>query len=284
VAGPDFSSCPVIIPYYGGKFELSRRLVPMLPPHERYIETFAGGLSMFFRKKKTIWNVVNDIDNDIVNLYITILERFDEFADNVYWIPRGRELYTRFKAEIMDGKVIDIPNPKRASHYYFLIRNSFNKNPYGVFSKTPKSEWRHKLLEELKYSRTYFENTTIENLDFRMLFKKYPPRPIDCWYFDPPYVVAGERGDYYMHQFDWDMHNGLKEICDSINEAGGKFMVSYDNRDEIREIYKDYNVDDIQTKYAGAKSARSKIFTELVIMNYEPPSVQETLWKGGEDG
>ena len=60
----------------------------------------------------------------------------------------------------MDGKVIDIPDPKRASHYYFLIRNSFNKNPYGVFSKTPKSEWRHKLLEELKYSRTYFEDTT----------------------------------------------------------------------------------------------------------------------------
>ena len=165
---------------------------------------------MYFRKGKVEWNVVNDIDNDIVNLYITILERFDEFAKNVYWIPRGREMYTRFKAEIMAGKVIDIPDPIRAAHYYFLIRNSFNKNPYGVFAKTPKPEWRH--------------------------------------------------------------------------EAGGKFMVSYDNRDEIREMYKDYNVNDIQTKYAGAKSARSKIFTELVIMNYEPPSVQETLWKGGEDG
>ncbi len=74
-----------------------------------------------------------------------------------------------------------------------------------------------------------------------------------------------------------------REVCDAINEAGGKFMVSYDNRDEIRDMYRDYNIHDIRTKYAGAKSARSKIFTELVIMNYSP-TIQGTLWKGGEYG
>ena len=41
--------CPVIITYFGGKFELSQYLVPMLHKHNRYIEMFAGGLSMFFR-------------------------------------------------------------------------------------------------------------------------------------------------------------------------------------------------------------------------------------------
>ena len=62
--------CPVIIPYLGGKFELSRKLVPMIPYHERYIEVFAGGASMFFRKVKTDFSVLNDKDNDIVNLYM----------------------------------------------------------------------------------------------------------------------------------------------------------------------------------------------------------------------
>ncbi len=50
--------CPVIIPYYGGKYFLSQKLVPMIPKHTRYIEMFAGGLSMFFKKKKLVgWNV-----------------------------------------------------------------------------------------------------------------------------------------------------------------------------------------------------------------------------------
>ena len=52
--------CPVIIPYFGGKFELSQYLVPMLHKHNRYIEMFAGGLSMFFRKPRVDWNIVND--------------------------------------------------------------------------------------------------------------------------------------------------------------------------------------------------------------------------------
>ena len=58
----DWYNCPIVIPYYGGKYELSKVLVPLIPPHKRYIEMFAGGLSMFFRKTKAKWNIVNDKD------------------------------------------------------------------------------------------------------------------------------------------------------------------------------------------------------------------------------
>ena len=67
------ASCPVVIPYYGGKYELSKKLISMLPSHDRYFEPFFGGGSMFFRKPKADWNILNDVDNDLVNLYITIL-------------------------------------------------------------------------------------------------------------------------------------------------------------------------------------------------------------------
>ena len=68
-----FYDCPVVMPYYGGKFRLSKQLVPMLATHDRYFEVFAGGLSMFFRKPKAEISVVNDIDNDIVNLYNCVI-------------------------------------------------------------------------------------------------------------------------------------------------------------------------------------------------------------------
>ena len=80
-----WKDCPVVIPYYGGKFELSRKLVPRLPQHSRYIEMFAGGLSMYFRKKKCEWNVLNDKDNNLVNLYMTIAEEFDAFFYHIKW-------------------------------------------------------------------------------------------------------------------------------------------------------------------------------------------------------
>jgi len=48
-------------------------------------------------------------------------------------------------------------------------------------------------------------------------------------------------------------------------------MVSYDHRDEVYELYKDYNIKTINIKYAGATDQhRSLKRKEYVISNYEP--------------
>ena len=46
-------------------------------------------------------------------------------------------------------------------------------------------------------------------------------------------------------------------------------MVSYDDRDVIREMYSDYNIYEIETQYAGRLAEDVKYFTELVITNYD---------------
>ena len=279
MTSPTWVRCPVVIPWYGGKFELSKKLVPMLPSHEWYFEVFAGGLSMFFRKNKCTWNVVNDLDNDVVNLYISVVEEFEAFKEFVYWYPRSRALFLEIKDELKQGKEIEMPDPRRAARYFYVIRTAFNKNPYGSFSKSPKKDWGTKLIEELKYSRSYFDGVTIENLDFRELLKRYPPRDVDLWYMDPPYVVAGERGDYYVHDFTDEDHKGILEVCDEIDAAGGKFMVSYDDRNRIRELFSNYNVGEVTTKYAGNLSKRNTVIKELVITNYTSPTYQESIFK-----
>ncbi len=273
----EWQKCPVILPYFGGKFELSRRLVPMLPPHQRYIEMFAGGLSMFFRKKKVKWNVVNDIDDDVINLYISVIEDFDKLSEYIYWYPRSRTLFYQIKKELKENRNITIPDPKRAARYYYQVKTAFNKSVHGAFSKQAKTDWGANLIEELKHSRTYFNGVTIESLDFRELITRYKPREEDCWYLDPPYWVAGERKDYYRYPFGQKEHKDLKEAVDQIDQGGGKFMLSYDNREEVRALYHDYNVQEIKTKYSGATEARDKDFCELLIMNYDP-IIQEHLF------
>ena len=260
------TNCPVVIPYYGGKFTMSKRLVGMMPPHNRYIEVFAGGASMFFRKKKADWNVLNDLDNDIVNLYICVLKEFEELTEHIYWYPRSRTLFDDFKEKIKDSK-INIPDPERAAQYFFIVRNSFNNMLGGVFSKDAK--WDVRIKEDLKLSKKKLDNVTIENFDFRDLIPRYGPRKGDMFYLDPPYVVA--KKGYYRNVFDEECHVDLKESVDLIHEGGGYFMVSYDDEPEIRELYKDYNIKTIDTKYVGTTpEKRGQIRTELVILNYEP--------------
>ena len=274
-----FYDCPVVMPYYGGKFRLSTQLVPMLATHDRYFEVFAGGLSMFFRKSKAPFSVVNDIDNDIVNLYTCVVTQFDKLIDTLYWLPKGRELFNDAKSTVKNTKDIEIPDVTRAAKYFYCIRNGFNKIPTGTFSKT--STWNtSEIIENLKYSRTFFDDTTIENLDFRKLITDYKPKEGDMWYLDPPYIIATERGDYYMADFKEDEHEDLRECADLINRSDAKFMISYDDRPVIRDMYSDFNIYEIETQYAGRNAEDVKYFIELVITNYEcePPQMEIFKW------
>ena len=265
----DWYDCPIVIPYYGGKYELSKTLVPLIPHHNRYVEVFAGGLSMFFRKSKTKWNVLNDIDNNIVNLYMCVIHKHDELIENLFWIPKSRELFLDFREEIKENREIEIPDPKQAAKYFYCIRNSFNKLIHTPFSmnKDMNKNWD----EEFKYSRMFLGGATIENLDFGTLFDKYYPKEDDFWYLDPPYIVATEKGSYYMNNFTIEDHTRLRDRVNEIDEAGGSFMVSYDYRPEVKELYKQYNVQTLNMRYTGAtKDARKVKRKEYIIMNYEP--------------
>ena len=56
-------------------------------------------------------------------------------------------------------------------------------------------------------------------------------------------------------------------------------MVSYDDRKRIRELFSNYNVEEVTTKYAGNLSKRNTVIKELVITNYTSPTYQESIFK-----
>ena len=134
--------------------------------------------------------------------------------------------------------------------------------------------WHTELYQEVSWSRKQLDGVTIENLDYRKLVDKYEPQEGDFWYMDPPYVVAGERKDYYFHDFTMDMHTELVNLCDRMHNNGAKFMVSYDDRDEVKELFKNYMINEIKCVYAGSSDKKERI--ELVITNYEPPKYEQT--------
>lgn len=272
---PRWFECPVIIPYMGGKFELGKKLIPMIPTHKRYIEVFLGGGSMFFRKRKVEINVLNDKHNDLVNLYMTIIHEYDAFMIECESLLKSRFLYDKFRSELKNNlNYENIPNAKRAAKYFYVIKNAFNNTPHNPIAK--EADWNSKMWTCLNTTRRKLDNTMIENLDYRELFKRYPTREGDFWYFDPPYVIAGERGDYYIHNLNNKDHIELFDMVKQIDEEGGKFMVSYDDHPLIKNLYKNYTITTIPIKYSGQLHTKD-IKNELVITNYKPHNQQMTL-------
>ena len=268
--------CPTIIPYMGGKFELSKKLIPMIPKHTRYIEMFFGGGSMFFRKAKADFNILNDKHNDLINLYLTVMNQYEQFQKECNSLLKSRYFYTEFKQYLKSEiEYENMPNAYRASRYYYVIMNAFNHTFYNPIAKE-KNSWNDDKWKNLIESKKKLEDTMIENLDFRELFDRYPTKKDDFWYFDPPYVVAGERGDYYFHALDNKDHEDMANIAQKIDDDGGKFMISYDDHTLIHKLYNNYQIKKIPIRYSG-QLVGDDYKNELVITNYEPINQQLTL-------
>src|ERR1035438_10716103 len=54
--------------YIGGKNRLAAKIISLLPEHTAYVEPFAGGAQVFFHKRPSEVEVLNDLDGEIVNL------------------------------------------------------------------------------------------------------------------------------------------------------------------------------------------------------------------------
>jgi DNA adenine methylase len=103
----------------------------------------------------------------------------------------------------------------------------------------------------------------IECKDFRDLIPRYD-REHTLFFLDPPYwKIPG-----YKHDFtDQDFH----DLCGILGSIKGKFLMTINDCPEVREIFRDYYIEEVQLKYSVSSNAKSrgKIRTELLISNFE---------------
>ncbi|MCT4542840.1 MAG: DNA adenine methylase, partial [Vallitalea sp.] len=119
------------------------------------------------------------------------------------------------------------------------------------------------MIDYLDRIQERLSTVVIENKDFENLLKVYD-RLGTFFYLDPPYYGTEK---YYQVQFKTEDHVRLKETLDNVN---GKFLLSYNDCDYIRDLYKNYNIEaisrnhNLRTKY----KVKDKEYKELIITNY----------------
>lgn len=76
--------------YYGGKQMLAEQIVAFMPPHRVYLEAFAGGAAVLFRKPRAERETLNDADGRIVRFWQVVRERPEDLAAAVAATPYSR--------------------------------------------------------------------------------------------------------------------------------------------------------------------------------------------------
>lgn len=240
------------IPWIGGKTLLAKKIVSLFPDKvDRYIEVFGGGGSVLFYgdEKRALLEVYNDLNGDLVNLFRCAKYHCSELQHEISGYFNARETFEDLKERLQIRGFTDI---QRAAMFYVLVKISYGADgrTFGCNKKNLTTDYLDKISLRL-------QSVIIENKDFENLIHAYD-RPGALFYCDPPYYKAEQ---YYDVAFSAEDHKRLKQCLNGIK---GRFILSYNDSEFIRELYRDFEIIPVERPHNLSKG----IYKELIIKNF----------------
>lgn len=251
--------------WMGGKYQLSKQVVSMIPQHHCYCEPFAGAAWVFFRKDRSEVEVLNDINADIITLYRVIQHHLEEFIRWFKWVLVSRDEFNRW-LKTDPQTLTDI---QRAIRFFYIQKTSFaGRIDKPTFGYAPSSRPRMNLLrveEDLSAAHLRLSEVYVENLHYAELIKRYD-REKTFFYIDPPYWNCE---DYYgKNLFSKD---DFQVLSDQLANIKGKFLLSLNDTPEVREIFSRFTIEAVSVRYSCGTT--NTVAKEVLIRNYELEAV-----------
>ncbi|MBS6955375.1 MAG: DNA adenine methylase [Enterocloster asparagiformis] len=268
---------------------------------DRYIEVFGGGGWVLFGKPpdQKCMEVYNDYNSNLANLFYCVKNRTGSLLRELGFLPLNsrdeftviknfldkREFDTQFLQEELELAGHSLPPPefeeikaillenakvtdvKRAAAFFKLIRYSYGS---GCTSYGCQPFDVRKCFAAIWQASRRLADTVVENKDFEALIRQYD-RDSAFFYCDPPYY---ETEGHYAVVFRKEDHARLR---DALAASKGKWMVSYNDCEFIRELYAGYTItavtriNNLAQRYDGGCE-----FPEVIITNYDPKELERS--------
>lgn len=210
-----------LVSYFGGKYPHLKWLISKFPAGNfHFIDIMCGSANVALNVDYPLITI-NDVNNEVINLFKVLREHDQEFFRMLYFTPFSR---AELNLIITDNKnEVELDPMERARRYFALCQLSYGangsqNNHYGTgFEwKTVKSgfyrvdNWNAKL-EKLSKIVDKLRTFQIENSNALELFDKVNT-PGNIVYFDPPYLLHTRKSKKrYRHEVDESFHHQLAE-------------------------------------------------------------------------
>lgn len=255
-----------VLKYPGSKWNIANQIVSMLPEHHSYVEPYFGSGAVLFNKAPSNIETINDIDNDVVNLFQCIREDSERLARLIAATPFSRTVYDEAFESCQN---ITDPYEKAVR---FLVKcwqgHGFRTNGYKVGWKNDvqgreKSYalwnwyrlpvWIMEIAERLR-------TVQIENKPAIEVIKRFNFKNV-LMYLDPPYLLGTRTGKQYKHEMSDADHEELLQI---ILKSKAKIIISGYESDMYNDYLKNWNK---RTFSSNAEHGLKR--EEIVWFNFE---------------
>jgi DNA adenine methylase len=249
--------------YIGGKNRLATKIIPLFPEHTTYVEPFAGGAQVFFHKKPSRVEILNDLDGEIVNFFRVCQWHHEELLRSLRFYLVSRKLFEILLAT----DPANLTDVQRASRFFYLQKNCFGglivKQDYHYCLVRPPNYNPERLPEIINKVHERLQAVQIECLPYEQILAKYD-RPETLFYLDPPYW--GRK----LYKFNFS-EKDFTDLNQRLKKIRGKFILSLNDVPEVRHLFSGFTIKSTKIAYT-AQMHVGRRYGELFIMNFEPTS------------
>jgi DNA adenine methylase len=247
----------------GGKRNLKKTLLSLIPEHEVYVEVFAGSAKLLFAKPASQCEVMNDLNGDVVNFFRVAKHRpaalAELFDHEIVHAERFRDL----RHAVHDGEL------ERALRFAYLTWYSFGSKGEHFASSNAKG-CHGKMRRSLDRVRDLLDETSarlrtvlIEQRSFEDILARYDS-PSTWFYLDPPYVRFQSNGRYQALSVEQ-----RELLFAKLADLRGSFLLSFDDCAEVRTLARKhrFHVRGVEVGYTLGSTAasRSRKASEVLI-------------------
>lgn len=247
------------ISYIGGKNRLAKCIIAQIPEHATYVEPFAGGAQVFFRKPPSRVEILNDLSQDIVTFFRVCQLHHQELIRHLRTLVTSRKWFDI----LWNTPPESLTDVQRAARFLYLQRNAYAGQVVRkdfVVSVVKRSRFNPARLPDL-IERTHerLANAAVECLPYEKVLLKYD-RPTTFFYLDPPYW--GKE----LYHFNF-REKDFRELADLLSAIKGKFLLSINDVPEVRRLFSAFKMEKVTLHYTAQRKNGNR-YTELLIRNY----------------
>jgi len=265
----------MILRRVGGKKTLAERIVKMFPSDYQvnaYAEPYFGAGWVFWKKKKSKFEWINDLDLELMNFWKSLKEYGDEVVNEAEQQIQHQEIMCEYLKEIQDDPltVEQTPDVRRAVQYMVINKASFNgfignrgRVHVGFGCKVEPLIKAIPLLKQLAVRLEGSRITSQDALRFTKRTTNLKKIKIDytLHYLDPPYI------DVYCDYPEENWDNVVEQV-NLIANNDDIFILSINDHPLSRELAKDFMSEDV-SKFHSVKVNGDKFAQELLIHNLD---------------
>lgn len=250
----------MILRRLGNKSQIADKIIPYFPPHKIYIEPFFGAGGMFFNKPKAQYNIVNDIDSDVFNLFQVVMNQKDELEKAFFMMPIHSDLLEYWQSNKETDSI------KKALRFLFL--SLFVPNGHHSSIDVNPRNSKNRFYETIDETFNRLDNVKFTNYDFRKFIIPVSNRVESdgCHkknsfiYADKPYSDTVDN-----YEYKWTIQDDI-DLLNVLEETNIKYAVSEFEGSHFEKLALEKGLNKI---VIGERQNLKNRRVEILLCNYE---------------